>query len=588
MSDLPHVDPGQPDLTSPNRFLRWVALAQKRILIQLIFWGIVWMGAQAVIPAALGAGVQSAADGDLGGVRTWALAVLGLGLVQALAGIMRHRRAVWNWISAATRVQQLVTGQAVHLGADLSQQVATGEVVAVTSSDVERIGSAFDVLGRFVGAVVAFIGVGIVLIFASPLLGTIVLIGIPLLTLGISPLLRPLEQRERAQREKLGRATELAADTVAGLRVLRGIGGEQMFLERFQVASQEVRSAAVHTARIRSTLDALQVALPGIFLVFVTWLGARLVLDGTLAIGELVAFYGYAAFLVLPLRTVTETAHKYTRARVAAGRIITVMSLERSRPEPLADREFADFAALSVSDLHDDVTGLLVPGGQFTAVVSDDPEISGALTVRLAGLSAIDEPGEAVRLGATRLVDLPTATVRSLIVLQDKDPVILSGTFEQALSVPRGADATAPRDRDGLLHALDSAAAQDVVEAVEYGDDLATDVWGARITERGRSLSGGQRQRLALARSLATDAPILILDEPTSAVDTHTEARIAGALGAERVGLTTVVITASPLLLDVADHVALIVDGSVVASGRHRDLLRDNDSYRSIVLRGES
>ncbi len=105
------------------------------------------------------------------------------------------------------------------------------------------------------------------------------------------------------------------------------------------------------------------------------------------------------------------------------------------------------------------------------------------------------------------------------------------------------------------------------------------------MTERGRSFSGGQRQRLVLARALAADPEVLVLVEPTSAVDAHTEARIAARLRAHRAGRTTVVTTVSPLLLDAVDEVAFLVDGRVVATGTHADLLADRPAYRSVVVR---
>ncbi len=267
LRDLPYDDPGRPDLTSPGRFLRWIGMQQKGTLALGVLWGVLWMGGQALIPGALGAGVQAISTGNTELALKWAGVVLALGIFQAAAGLLRHRLAVTNWISAGVRVQQLVVRQAARLGADLPKQVATGEVVAATANDVERIGSAFDVLPRFIGAIVAFIGVAIILVVSNLELGLIVLIGVPVLTLAVAPLVRPLERRERAQRARLGETQELAADTVAGLRVLRGIGGEDLFLERFQAASRNVQAAAVRTATVRSTLDAMQVFLPGIFVV---------------------------------------------------------------------------------------------------------------------------------------------------------------------------------------------------------------------------------------------------------------------------------------------------------------------------------
>jgi ABC-type multidrug transport system fused ATPase/permease subunit len=109
----------------------------------------------------------------------------------------------------------------------------------------------------------------------------------------------------------------------------------------------------------------------------------------------------------------------------------------------------------------------------------------------------------------------------------------------------------------------------------------------AEVTERGRSFSGGQRQRLVLARALAADPEILVLVEPTSAVDAHTEARVADRLREHRAGRTTVVTTTSPLLLDRVDNVAFVEDGAVVAVGRHRDLLEQVPGYRAVVTREE-
>ncbi|HTY70806.1 MAG TPA: ABC transporter ATP-binding protein [Actinomycetes bacterium] len=564
---LPVDDPGTPDLSSPTALLRWLAWQQRRVLGLGVLWGSVWMLAQAAVPAALGGGVNAASSHDRTQLAEWSLLVLALGATQAAAGILRHRMAVSNWIYAASRIQQLVARRAAHLGADLPRQVATGEVVAVTANDVERIGSAMDVCCRFAGAVVSFLTVAVVLLVKEPTLGAVVVVGVPVVALGVTPLIRPLERRERAQRARFGEATAIAADTVAGLRVLRGIGGEELFVERFHTASDEVRRAAVRSAKVRSLLDALQVALPGIFVVAVTWLGAHLALEGKLSVGALVAFYGYTAFLVLPLRTITETAQRWTSARVAAARTIALLLLERSLPEPSDGVELSSSAARG-GELVDAASGFRARPGRMSAVVSAEPHDASALVDRLGRYL----PGE-VSLGRVSLTDVPTPRVREHVLVQDKDPALLAGTLRENLDVP-GAGAVP------LADALGAADADDIVDSLPQGLDT-------ELPERGRSLSGGQRQRVALARSLYADPDVLLLDEPTSAVDAHTEARIAERLVALRRGRTTVVTTTSPLLLDRVDDVSLLVDGRVAASGTHRELLHGEPAYRRVVLRSE-
>jgi ABC-type multidrug transport system fused ATPase/permease subunit len=568
----PLADPGTPDVRSAGRYLWWVALGQRRSLLVAVSWGIAWMGAQALVPGALGAGVQAVVDAVPAEAVRWGLVVLALGVVQAVAGVMRHRAAVLNWLTAASRTQQLVARQASRLGGDLSRQVSTGEVVTVTATDVERIGSLFDVVARFAGAVVSSVVVAVLLLASSPVLGLVVLLGLPVLSAVVVPLVRPLERREAVQRERIGRASARAADTVAGLRVLRGIGGEGLFLRRYQEASQSAREAGVSTARVRSVLDALQVALPGILVVAVTGLGASQVAAGTLDAGQLVAFYGYTAFLVLPLRTLTETAQKGAAARVAARRVVHVLSLQRLRPEPTsAAPEPLD------GDLVDPASGLRVPRGSLVGLVSGDPRQSAALADRLGDwVAGEDDQRDAaalpVTLGGTALADLPTDVVRRRVVVQDTDPVLLSGTVTDLLDVPASGEV-------GPAQAVRAACAEDVLDGLGGLD--------AQLPERGRSLSGGQRQRLALARSLVADPDVLVLTEPTSAVDAHTEARIAASLRAVRAGRTTVVATASPLVLAQLDHVALLEDGRVVAQGSHHDLLAD-PRYRAVVTREDS
>jgi ABC-type multidrug transport system fused ATPase/permease subunit len=563
---LPLEHPGTADHRSPGRFLWWLIRGQWRTMLVAVGFGIVAMVAQAVMPAIIGTAIDEGVAGrDIGRLVALTLAMLGVGLLQAAAGIMRHRFAVTNWLTAAYRTVQLVTRQAVRLGATLPKRVATGEVVAIGSNDLSHLGNAMDITARMAGAVVSFLVVAVILLRTSVTLGLVVLLGVPLLLLAIGPLLKPLQRRNLAQREMMGELANLATDIVGGLRVLRGIGGEAVFHDRYVRDSQKVRQAGVQVGRLQSVLDAAQIFLPGVFVVLVVWLGARFAVQGRISPGELVAFYGYAAFLMIPLRTSTEFANKWIRAFVAARRVVRVLALE---PEVRDHVDGGYDEPPAGAELVDVESGLRVPAGRLTAIVADPPDVSAAIADRLGRYRDAE-----VRWGGVPLQSLPRELVRRRVTVSDTASTLFSGRLRDQLDIrDRGAEQVA--------QALHTASAEDIVEALPDGLD-------AVVTERGRSFSGGQRQRLVLARVLAADPEVLILVEPTSAVDAHTEARIAERLHRQRAGRTTVVTTTSPLLLDRADQVAFVDDGVVVAVGPHRELLETVPAYRSVVTREE-
>jgi ABC-type multidrug transport system fused ATPase/permease subunit len=546
------------------RFLWWMAKGQRHTLLLGMFFGIVWMSSQAVLPFVIGRAIdRGVAAKDTQALLQYAGLLLGIGLVQAASGIIRHRYAVTNWLTAAYRTVQLVGRHTVDLGATLPRKVSTGEVVAIGTSDISHLGQVMDVSARFAGAIVSFLLVSVILLHTSVTLGLVVLVGVPVLMLVVGPLLAPLQRRSAHQRELTGHLSNTANDIVGGLRVLRGIGGEQVFHDRYRRESQTTRRAGVEVAKLQSVLDALQVFLPGVFVVIVVWIGARYAVAGRISAGELVAFYGYAAFLMIPLRTATEYANKFIRARVSASRVCRVLALTPDVTEPEVPADPPPAGAVLI----DARSGLRVRPGALTAIVSDDPDESARLADRLGGCAP--DMDDDVRLGGVPLTALARAEVRRRIVVSDTGATLFSGRLGDRLDVTGTGD---------LARALDTASADDILEALPEGLD-------ALVTERGRSFSGGQRQRLVLVRALTADPEILVLVEPTSAVDAHTEARIAARLRQHRAGRTTVVTTTSPLMLDAVDEVVLLIDGRVVATGSHGDLLREDAAYRSAVTR---
>ncbi|MGW7614543.1 ABC transporter ATP-binding protein [Streptomyces antimycoticus] len=568
MRRFPDPDPGNPDHRSPISYLLWLAAYQRNAIFLGALYGIVHVLAQALVPAAVGKAIDAGIIArDQRALLWWGGAVVALGTIQAAAGILRDRAALTTRLGAAYRTAQLIARQAARLGATLPKRVAKGEIVNAGVADIGRLGEALAETARGSGSIVAIAVVAAILLHTSWQLGLVVLLGVPLMVGTVALLIRPLHRRQQRLREQQAELTGRAVDIVSGLRVLRGIGGEDVFADRYRADSQRVRAAGVAVARVEALLEGAKVLLPGLLTTVVVWLGAHYVASGRMGPGQLVAFYGYAVFLVDPLRRLTTAAGRLTQGHVAARRITAFLAL---RPE------FALGAAAPAPyegpcegpvPLADPASGLIVAPGRFTAVACASPADTATLAARLGRYT-----DSTVTLGDTPLGDLPPDEIRRRILVADNDDRLFAGPLREELR-GRGSDAE-------LERAVDAACARDIAEALPDGlDDL--------VAESGRNFSGGQQQRLRLVRALMADPEVLILVEPTSAVDAHTEARIARGVSDLRAGRTTLVFTTSPVVLDRADHVVYVQSAKAVAQGSHGDLLTDV-RYRSVVAREES
>ncbi|MFE2930258.1 ABC transporter transmembrane domain-containing protein [Streptomyces sp. NPDC059278] len=494
----------------------------------------------------------------------WVAALLGVGVLNAWLAIMRHRTMTRVRLDAAFRSVRAVVTQATRLGGALPRRVTAGEVVTIGFGDVGVIAGTLTITGPGVGAVLAFVVVAVLLLAVEPLLAAVVLLGVPLLAVLVGPLLGRLQGVETAYRERQGELASRFADMAGGLRVLNGIGGKEVYAERYRRGSQELRAQGYRVGAVTSWIQALGVGLPTLFLGAVTWLAARMAAQGTISIGELVAVYGYAAVLVVPVSFFIEGGYDLSRGLVAARRVVRFLVLE---PDS-AGGDLDGAAPAEPSVLRDPASGVEVVPGRLTALAGARPAESAAVVERLGRFT-----GSAATWGGIRLDEIDLTQVRRRILVADNEADLFAGPLREVIGGARD------RDEESIGRALYAAVAQDIVRGLPDGLDSPVDA-------QGRNLSGGQRQRVRLVRALLADPEVLLAVEPTSAVDAHTEAAMAARLREARAGRTTVVTTASPLLLDRADTVYYLVDGRVAAVGSHRELLDREPGYRLLVSRG--
>lgn len=565
--ELPYSDPGTPDTTSPLRYLLWLGRNQLWLLLAGILCGITWMLSQALLWSAVGSaidhGIKNRDTASL--VRSGAI-ILTLGVVQAVSGAVRHQLAVTNWLRATFRSIQLVGRHLTITTTAVTDEIQSGDLVSTVGMDAMRIGGAFDVLPRFVGAIVSWLVVSCILLATSLKLGLIVLVGVPVLASLTRPLMKPLHDRQRAQREVAGKLADLGSDTVSGLRILRGIGGEDVFLDNYVSMSRKVERAGIEVGKSQSLLESGQILLPAVLTAIITFVGAHEVINGHLQAGQLVAFFGYATFLTMPLRTAIEYVISSTRALVGARKVLAILTI-KPKVAPHDERPWPE----SIERYEDALSGVTLRRGELAALVTDTPAEASTLVDRLGWFS---NDIDGVTIDGEPLAAHSIDDVRRNIVVSEIEPRLFSGDLRNELN-PHGTVSD-----EEIMRAVEAASALDVIEALDGGLD-------AVVEERGRSFSGGQRQRLALTRALLTGADLLILVEPTSAVDTHTEGRIARHIRDAREGLTTLIATTSPLLLEKVDDVLVVRDGRLLARGSHEELLLQHGWYRSMILRGD-
>ncbi|MGI5166567.1 ABC transporter ATP-binding protein [Spirillospora sp. CA-253888] len=447
----------------------------------------------------------------------------------------------------------------------------SGEVLTVATEDADQTADIIEVVPLLVSSLVAVLIAAVTLGLADLRLGALVIVGTVAILSALSVLSRRIGAGTREQQARVARAGAKVADLIIGLRPLRGFGGNHAAFRTYLRVSGEAERQAVAVARLNGAYAGTALALNAALAAAVTLTAGLLAFQGRISIGELVMAVGLAQFIMEPLKLFSEMPKYVMTARASAERMALVLAAPPVQT-PGTERPAAG-GGLDVDCVRHGALRKVkfqVEPGEFVAIAAYQARAAADLA---AVLSAAVPPGDyegSVRIGGRETADLSIEALREHLLVNPYDGEIFAGTLRSNID-PSGTGRL-------ISEAVEASLLTDVVALHRDGLDHP-------VRDRGANLSGGQRQRLSLARALAADTDVLVLHDPTTAVDAVTEQLIARNIAALRRGRTTLVLTSSPALLDAADRVLVLDDGVITAEGAHRDLLGSDEGYRRAVAR---
>lgn len=573
--------------STANGLLARAVIRRRRLVIPGLVLMTLWQVCEALVPIAIGVIVDRA----IIPLDPWAMLASVAGLVLLFTvlslgyrfGARLSNRALneeaHDLRVEATRVP--LTRRRAMEGA------SSGDVLSVCSADADVAALIFRQIALGGSALIGIVGISAYLLWTDWIVGLIVLIGVPLSLAAVALPSRAISRHSTAQQAAIGRASSSATDIMAGLRVLKAGGGERWAATRYREASQRAAEAGVVTAERTGRVQGIGSMGMAVVLALVLLAAGYRVVNGQMEIGTLVSVVGVAVFFEEPVRLITSMVSVFARSHGAARRLVDLMG---SAPADDSGSDVPAGPTLQVCDLplpDEREFSLEVHAGEIVALVVEQPAAADALTQAIAGHG---DAADAVLVGGYRRsglvpeisghlvvaphrVDLFAGTIRSNIAMRHS-----SADARVAVSATHAAAENHARISDGVVQA------SRVAEIIEHLPDGLDHV----VHEDGRNLSGGQRQRIALARALHADPDILVLHEPTSAVDAVTEWEIAQAvrrLRTGRPGQATLIVSSSPPFLATADRVVHLPRAGDPRSGTHLELREASASYRTAVDR---
>ncbi|MFI6204943.1 ABC transporter ATP-binding protein [Streptomyces sp. NPDC051041] len=520
--------------------------------------------------------------GDTGYILGFGSLMIGISLVQVVCNIgavyygARTASALGRDLRAAVfdRVQSFSAREVGHFGAP--------SLITRTTNDVQQVQMlALMTFTLMVSAPIMCVG-GIVLALGLdvPLSGVLVAV-VPVLGVCVTLIVRRLRPLFRAMQERLDTVNRVLREQITGNRVIRAFVRDEYEQQRFRRANADLTEMALGAGNLLALMFPVVMTVVNLSSIAVVWIGAHRIDGGDMGIGDLTAFLAYLMQIVMSVMMATFMFMMVPRAEVCAERIQEVLDTASSVVPPAAPvTELRRHGHLEIRG-----AGFRYPGaeepvlkdvdlvarpGEITAVIGS----TGSGKSTLLGLvpRLFDATDGQVLVDGVDVRTVDPALLARTVGLVPQKPYLFAGTVATNLRYGNP-DAT----DEELWHALQVAQAKDFVERLEGGLD-------APIAQGGGNVSGGQRQRLAIARTLVQRPEIYLFDDSFSALDYATDAALRAALARETAEATVVIVAQRVATIRDADRIVVLDEGRVVGTGRHHELMADNDTYREIVL----
>ncbi|MGC0377461.1 ABC transporter ATP-binding protein [Streptomyces sp. SAI-229] len=525
---------------------------------------------------------QGVVEGDSGYILGYGALMIGISLVQVVCNIgavyygARTASALGRDVRAAVfdRVQSFSAREVGHFGAP--------SLITRTTNDVQQVQML--VLMTFtlmVSAPIMCVG-GIVMALGLdvPLSGVLVAV-VPVLGVCVTLIVRRLRPLFRTMQERLDTVNRVLREQITGNRVIRAFVRDTYEQGRFRKSNTELTDMSLRTGNLLALMFPVVMTVVNLSSIAVVWFGAHRIDSGGMQIGDLTAFLAYLMQIVMSVMMATFMFMMVPRAEVCAERIQEVLDTSSSVVPPLApvtelrrhghlEIRGAGFRYPGAEEPVLRAVDLVARPGEVTAVIGS----TGSGKSTLLGLvpRLFDATDGEVLVDGVPVSDVEPALLAKTVGLVPQKPYLFAGTVATNLRYGNP-DAT----DEELWHALEVAQGKDFVERLEGGLD-------APIAQGGTNVSGGQRQRLAIARTLVQRPEIYLFDDSFSALDYATDAALRAALARETAEATVVIVAQRVATIRDADRIVVMDEGRVVGTGRHHELMADNETYREIVL----